>query len=175
MKPFAALVSSCILFSLVAASPPEAARAEARLNPTLAPFQFMVGSWRCTSWTAARGHVAPRIAAVDTKYSVMGGGRALGQRVSGPDFRTFELFGYEASSKRIVTSAYAQDGSHARASSAGWAGNAIVLSGKVQSGESESDLRDIFVKFNDRRFTAMTEIRQRGSWHAVADSDCSKR
>src|ERR1700682_5413994 len=100
MKPFAALVSSGVFFFFVAASTPEAARAEPRLNPTLAPFQFMVGSWRCTSWISASGRMAPRIAAINTKYSVIGGGRALGQRVSGPDFRSFELFGYEASSKR---------------------------------------------------------------------------
>jgi hypothetical protein len=175
MKPFTALASFGIFFFIFVTSTPDAARAEARLNPTLAPFQFMVGSWQCRSWIAASGRVAPRIAAIDTKYSVLRGGRALGQRVSGPDFRSFELFGYEASSKRIVTSVYAGDGSRARASSAGWTGNAIVLSGKVRSGESESDLRDIMLKFNDRRFTDTTEIRQSGRWKTVADSDCNKR
>jgi hypothetical protein len=175
MKPFAALVSSGIFFSVVFASSPQAARAEPRLNPTLAPFQFMVGSWQCRSWIAASGNAAPRVAAVDTKYAVMHDGRALGQRVRGPDFRSFELFGYEASSKRIVTSAYADDGSRALASSAGWTGNAIVLSGTMHSGAAEAALRDILVKFNDRRFTDTTEIRQSGRWQTVADSDCNKR
>jgi hypothetical protein len=175
MMRFAALISSGIFFSMLLTSSPEAVRAEPRLNPTLAPFQFMVGSWQCRSWIAASGRAAPRIAAIDTKYSVMGGGKTLGQRVSGPDFRSFELFGYEASSKRIVTSAYADDGSRALASSAGWAGNAIVLSGTLRSGVAEADLRDILVKFTDRRFTDTTEIRQSGRWKTVADSDCNKR
>jgi hypothetical protein len=175
MKPLAAHVSIGMFLLLLAASPPEIARAEPRLNPTLAPFQFMVGSWQCRSWIAQSGRTASRIAAINTNYSVMGGGRALGQRVSGPDYRSFELFGYEASSKRIVTSAYAGDGTRAVASSTGWAGNAIVLSGTLQSGGSETDLRDIMVRFTDRRFTDTTEIRQSGRWKTVADSDCNKR
>jgi hypothetical protein len=175
MKPYATLVSFAIFCSMAVASPPEAARAEARLNPTLAPFQFMVGSWQCRSWRAASGRRAPRIAAIDSKYSVIGGGRALGQRVSGPDYRSFELFGYEPATNRIVTSAYADDGSRALTSSAGWAGNAIVLSGKVHSGGMEADLRDILLKFTDRRFTDTTEIRQSGRWKTVAGSDCNKR
>lgn len=175
MKPYAALLSFGIFFSLAVAAPPDAARAEARLNPTLAPFQFMVGSWQCRSWRAASGRLAPRSAAIDSKYSVIGGGRALGQRVSGPDYRSFELFGYEPSTNRIVTSAFADDGSRALASSAGWAGNAIVLSGKVHSGAMQADLRDILVKFTDRRFTDTTEIRESGRWKTIADSDCNKR
>jgi hypothetical protein len=175
MKPLAVRVSISIFSLLLIASQPDIARAEPRLNPTLAPFQFMVGSWQCRSWIAQSGRVAPRVAAINTKYSVMGGGRTLGQHVSGPDYRSFELFGYEASSKRIVTSAYADDGTRVVASSAGWAGNAIVLSGTLQSGGSEADLRDIMVRFTDRRFTDTTEIRQSGRWKTVADSDCNKR
>ena len=175
MKPLAARVSIGLFLLFLVASPPDIARAEARLNPTLAPFQFMVGSWQCRSWIAQSGSAASRIAAIHTKYSVMGGGRALGQRVSGPDYRSFELFGYEASSKRIVTSAYADDGTRARASSAGWAGNAIVLLGTLRSGGSEADLRDIMVRFTDRRFTDTTEIRQSGRWKTVSHSDCNKR
>jgi hypothetical protein len=175
MKPLAAHVWIGIFLLFVAASTPDIARAEPRLNPTLAPFQFMVGSWQCRSWIAQSGRAAPRIAAIRTKYSVMGGGRTLGQRVSGPDYHSFELFGYEGSSKRIVTSAYADNGARARASSAGWAGNAIVLSGTLQSGASVADLRDIMVRFTDRRFTDTTEIRQSGRWNTVSNSDCSKR
>ena len=156
-------------------SPHDAARAGPRLYPTLAPFQFMVGSWQCRSWVAATDRDAPRIDAVTAKYSVMGGGASLGQHVIGPDYRSFESFGYQASSKRIVTSAYADDGTRALASSKGWAGNAIILSGTLQRAGAGADLLDILVKFTDRRFTDTTEIRERGRWKTVADSDCNKR
>ena len=135
----------------------------------------MVGSWQCASWLAGGGRSLPRIDSITARYSVLSGGSALGQHVIGPDYRTFELFGYEASSKRIVASAYADDGTRALASSRGWAGNAITLSGKVGRDGAGADLRDILVKFTDRRFTDTTEIRELGNWKTVANSDCNKR
>jgi hypothetical protein len=45
----------------------------------------------------------------------------------------------------------------------------------LQSGASVADLRDIMVRFTDRRFTDTTEIRQSGRWNTVSNSDCSKR
>jgi hypothetical protein len=160
---------------LFAAFAPGAVRAEPRLYPTLAPFQLMVGSWQCRSWAAAAGRRAPHMDSVTAKYSVVGGGAALGQHVIGPDYRRFVLFGIEQSSNHIVTSAYADDGTQILTSSPGWAGNAITLSGKVQHGGSAADLRDIMLRFTDRRFTDTTEIRERGRWKTVANSDCSKQ
>lgn len=175
MNRFATILLFAIAASSIAASAPDAARAEVRLYPTLAPFQFMVGSWQCKSWTAASGRGTARVDAITARYSVEGGGAALGQHVVGPDYRTFELFGYQPSSKRIVTSAYADDGMQVLTSSPGWAGNALTLSGKVQRGSLDAELRDIMVRFTDRRFTDTTEIRERGRWKTVANSDCSKR
>jgi hypothetical protein len=124
---------------------------------------------------AAAGRGAPRVDAITAKYSVVGGGAALDQHVIGPDYRSFELFGYQPSSKRIVTSAYADDGSRVLASSPGWAGSAITLSGKFQRGGLGMDLRDILLRFTDRRFTDTTELRERGRWKTVTNSDCNKR
>jgi hypothetical protein len=175
VKSFATRVLVAIFWYSLASLTPGAVRAEPRLFPTLAPFQFMVGSWRCKSWMAATDRNLPRIDSITARYSVMSGGSALGQHVTGPDYRTFELFGYEASSKRIVASTYSDDGTQALASSRGWAGNAITLSGKVGRGGAGTDLRDILLKFTDRRFTHTTEIRELGLWKTVANSDCTKR
>jgi len=174
MKPFAARVLCAVVISAFAAAAPLAARAEPRLYPTLAPFQFMVGSWQCKSWVAATTRSASRFDAVTARYSVLRGGAALAQRAVGPDYRSLELFGYEPTSRRIVTTALADDGSRALTSSAGWAGNAITLSGKYRHSGSNLDLRDILVKFTDRRFTDTTEIRQSGRWKTVSNSDCNK-
>jgi hypothetical protein len=169
-------VFACAILALAfVVSVPLYASAHERLRPALAPFQFMLGSWRCTSWVAATNQGAPRVDAITARYSVVGGGTGLDQDVVGPSYRSFAVFGYEASSKRIVTAAYANDGSYAHASSQGWAGNAITLNGSYQRGASGVDLRDILVKFTERRFTDTTEIRERGRWKTVANSDCSKR
>lgn len=175
MKPFAARVLCAFALSAIAAWSPRAAHAEPRLYPTLAPFQFMVGSWQCKSWVAATDRTASRFDAVTARYSVLQGGAALAQRATGPDYRTVELFGYEPSSKRIITTALADDGTRALTSSTGWAGNAITLLGKYQHSGLDIDLRDILVKFTDRRFTDTTEIRQGGRWTTVSNSDCNKR
>jgi hypothetical protein len=95
MNRFVTILSCAIAASSITAWAPDAARAEARLYPTLAPFQFMVGSWQCKSWTAASGRGGARLDAITARYSVEGGGAALGQHVIGPDYRTFELFGYQ--------------------------------------------------------------------------------
>ena len=175
MKPFAArILFAAVAFAFTAAAP-LAARAEPRLHPTLAPFQFMVGSWQCRSWVAATSRSAPRFDAISARYSVLRGGAALAQRAIGPDYRSLELFNYEPSSKRIVTTALADDGSRSLTSSPGWAGNAITLSGQYQRSGWNIDVRDILVKFTDRRFTDTTEIRQRGRWMTVSNSDCNKR
>jgi hypothetical protein len=175
MKPFATRQLLALMSCLFAVSVPGAVRAEPRLFPTLAPFQFMVGSWQCRSWAAAAGRRAPHMDAVTAKYSVVGGGAALGQHVIGPDYRRFVLFGIAPESNRIVTSTYGDDGTRVLASSPGWAGNAIMLSGKVQRGGSAADLRDILLRFTDRRFTDTTEVRERGRWKTVANSDCNKQ
>ena len=175
MKPFAARVLCAVVVSVFASAAPVAVRAEPRLYPTLAPFQFMVGSWQCKSWVAATSRSASRFDAVTANYSVLRGGAALAQHAIGPDYRSIELFGYEPTSKRIVTTALADDGSRALTSSAGWAGNAITLSGQYQHSGWNIDVRDILVKFTDRRFTDTTEIRQSGRWTTVSNSDCNKR
>ena len=91
-----------------------------------------------------------------------------------PPFKARGLLGYDAAGKKLVSSGADNMGGWQSATSPGWQGDRLVLSGELSLGGQRLPFRHTFAKKGEREILSTRELKMGKDWITLGTDTCRR-